>query len=283
MKPEPHRAEAAAQRQGAEGNDRGPRSSPDHEAISEQLEFTNNLIQNCAVAIFVIDQDHRVVNWNRACEALTGLQASEVIGTADQWKPFYDYQRPCLSDLIVDQAIGNLPEYYGTFGKSALLPKGYHAEGWYPGLGGDDRYVIFDAAPVFNRKGELVAAIETLQDITASKVAEEERRQLIYDLREALSEIKTLTGLLPICSACKKIRNPEGYWKQIEAYIMEHSDAEFSHGLCPECTEKLYPGRNQRLAAAKQLEEKRAGSRQRPPRVVPPATPGAKPRPKKGT
>ena len=61
------------------------------------------------------------------------------------------------------------------------------------------------------------------------------------ELQEALSEIKTLSGLLPICASCKKIRDDQGYWNQIEAYISEHSEAEFSHGICPKCSEKLYP------------------------------------------
>ena len=61
------------------------------------------------------------------------------------------------------------------------------------------------------------------------------------ELQLALTEIKTLRGILPICSSCKKIRNDKGYWEQIECYISEHSDAEFSHGLCQECAKKLYP------------------------------------------
>ncbi len=71
--------------------------------------------------------------------------------------------------------------------------------------------------------------------------AEEAREKLIRELREALARIKTLSGMLPICMSCKKIRDDKGYWNQIEAYISEHSEAEFSHGLCPECAKKLYP------------------------------------------
>jgi hypothetical protein len=61
------------------------------------------------------------------------------------------------------------------------------------------------------------------------------------DLKRALSEIKQLRGIIPICSSCKKIRDDKGYWHQVEAYISEHSDAMFSHGICPECMKKLYP------------------------------------------
>lgn len=72
--------------------------------------------------------------------------------------------------------------------------------------------------------------------------AEEEREKLVRELQEALDKIKTLRGIIPICASCKKIRDDKGYWNQIEAYIRDHSDAEFSHGLCPECAKKIYPG-----------------------------------------
>jgi len=64
---------------------------------------------------------------------------------------------------------------------------------------------------------------------------------LIKELQEALAKVKTLSGLLSICASCKKIRDDKGYWNQIETYIRDHSQAEFSHGLCPDCLEKLYP------------------------------------------
>ena len=73
------------------------------------------------------------------------------------------------------------------------------------------------------------------------KRAEEERDVLVRQLQHALANIKTLHGLLPICSSCKKIRDDHGYWNQLETYIGAHTDAEFTHGLCPECIQKLYP------------------------------------------
>ena len=69
-----------------------------------------------------------------------------------------------------------------------------------------------------------------------------EREKLIGELRKALAEVKRLSGLLPICASCKKVRNDQGYWEQIETYVREHSEADFSHGICPECFQKLYPG-----------------------------------------
>src|SRR4030042_1216418 len=74
-----------------------------------------------------------------------------------------------------------------------------------------------------------------------NRQADEDKSKLIIQLQPSLSEIKKLSGLLPICSSCKKIRDDKGYWNQIESYIREHSEAEFSHGICPECAKKLYP------------------------------------------
>ena len=79
------------------------------------------------------------------------------------------------------------------------------------------------------------------QEIAERKLAEVERERLIQELQDALTKVKTLSGLIPICSSCKKIRDDKGYWNQVEAYITEHSNAEFSHGFCPDCIKKLYP------------------------------------------
>jgi hypothetical protein len=68
-----------------------------------------------------------------------------------------------------------------------------------------------------------------------------ERKKLITELQDSITAVKTLRGLLPICSSCKKVRDDKGYWSQIENYIAKHSEAEFSHGLCPDCMERLYP------------------------------------------
>ena len=73
------------------------------------------------------------------------------------------------------------------------------------------------------------------------KQADEEKSKIIKELQSALEQVKTLSGMLPICASCKKIRDDRGYWNKIEAYIAKHSDAEFSHGICPECARELYP------------------------------------------
>jgi PAS domain S-box-containing protein len=93
----------------------------------------------------------------------------------------------------------------------------------------------------YDENGNLLGTEGIIRDITERKRAEEEREQLIIELRDALSKIKTLSGMLPICVSCKKIRDDKGYWNQIESYIKHHSEAEFSHSICPECAKTLYP------------------------------------------
>ena len=78
--------------------------------------------------------------------------------------------------------------------------------------------------------------------VSGEKIISDNNKILIGKLQKSLDEIKTLSGLLPICSACKKIRDDDGYWKQIEHYISEYTEAKFSHSICPDCKEKLYPG-----------------------------------------
>jgi len=78
-------------------------------------------------------------------------------------------------------------------------------------------------------------------EIKERKLAQIEKDSLIVELKDALNEVNTLSGLLPICASCKKIRDDNGYWNQIESYIRDRSEAEFSHSICPECSKKLYP------------------------------------------
>lgn len=210
-------------------------------SFEDRIEIYESMIGHCAVAIFAIDTSHRIIHWNKACEELTGFKAEEMLGTHNHWKAFYEDQRPCLSDILIDGKTENLLDHYEVYGSSILMPYSLHAEGWYPQVGGRERYLIFDASPVFGRDQKLLAAIETLQDISELKRTEEERKRLNIKLQDALDRIKTLSGLIPICAWCKKIRDDKGYWNQIEEYLEQHSDASFSHGVCPDCFNIFFP------------------------------------------
>jgi len=100
-------------------------------------------------------------------------------------------------------------------------------------------------------------AIITSQDITEQKTVELDRIKLIEKLQQALSEVETLRGLLPICACCKKIRDDKGYWNHIEAYLRKHAHAEFTHTLCPDCVKQYYPDLWEKMRTEK---EQAAGS-----------------------
>ena len=109
---------------------------------------------------------------------------------------------------------------------------------------GETRWILLRTTIVREHHGEIIALEGIASDITGRKRQEGERKRLIRNLRRALAEVKTLSGLLPICSHCKKVRDDQGYWQQIDAFITEHSDLFFSHGLCPECLTRHYPEYN---------------------------------------
>jgi hypothetical protein len=95
--------------------------------------------------------------------------------------------------------------------------------------------------PYFGPDGTFLGYRGTDKDITMRRGLEEERERLIIELQESLDNVKTLKGLVPICSSCKKIRDDGGYWQQVEEYVAKHTEADFSHGLCDECAHTLYP------------------------------------------
>jgi PAS domain S-box-containing protein len=128
---------------------------------------------------------------------------------------------------------------------------------------------------VEERSAELKKLNDDLQtDITQRKIVERERERLIADLREAIAKIKILTGLLPMCAWCKKVRDDKGYWKKVETYVQEHSDASFTHGICPDCLKKVDPetyrieiGKNGEANGMPVSERRQKGRGQITPRV----------------
>jgi len=169
-----------------------------HRLLAEEKEFAENLIQNSAAPTFVLDNAHRVICWNLACEELTGFKASEVVGTDEHWKAFYNLRRPVLADFVIDGNQEEVTRFYQYFSRSNVVPGGIRAMGWFPELNGSDRFIVFSAAPIYGKQGELIAVVETLEDITEQKRQEEKILQansLLTATLEATADAIMVTDL----------------------------------------------------------------------------------------
>ncbi|NVK19145.1 MAG: EAL domain-containing protein [Methylocystaceae bacterium] len=140
------------------------------QSLKDKEKLLHEVIQGCPVPMFVIDQDHKVSHWNKACEAIIGTSSQEVVGTKDQWKPFYDHERPVLADLVLDNKLEDLTEYYsGIWAASALIEDGWEANDYFPNFKNGAKWLHFMAAPLHDQNGQVVGAVETLQDVTHQK------------------------------------------------------------------------------------------------------------------
>ncbi len=189
---------------------------------------------------WVINKKGEVILWNHAIERLTNIKAEDIVGKSNYEYaiPFFGKRRPVLIDLALepDKALGC--DYNHLNKKRKIIT---NTEDFYPLMGQDGLYLSATASPLYDSSGEIIGGIETVRDITKQKLFElEKEKNTKEELAKALSNVKLLSGLLPICATCKKIRDDSGDWNQLEEYIDAHSEAEFSHGICPQCVEEFY-------------------------------------------
>ncbi|MFH0725631.1 MAG: PAS domain-containing protein [Pseudomonadota bacterium] len=105
----------------------------------------------------------------------------------------------------------------------------------------DGRWMMITVDPIFDDEGYIIKAVHIARDITRRTMIQNEKEQLILELQKALAKVTLLSGLVPICASCKKIRDDKGYWTQIESFIQKYASVDFSHSICPDCAKKLYP------------------------------------------
>lgn len=176
------------------------------------------------VIYFLLGEEGIVTSLNPAFEVITGWSQEEWLG-----RPFLPLVHPEDRQLAVEkfrQVLGG--KAVPAHGLRFLSKSGEYLHGEVIGV------------PRI-KEGRITGQFGFVRDVTERKRSEAEKEKLIAELKEALSSVKTLSGLLPICASCKRIRDDQGYWKKLEEYISAHSDAIFSHCLCPECARKLYP------------------------------------------
>ncbi|HAX94087.1 MAG TPA: histidine kinase, partial [Bacteroidales bacterium] len=142
--------------------------------LSESEDRLRKMIEGASVPVFVIDKNHKVVYWNKAMSACTGVKAKDVIGTNQHWKGTYLTEHPCLADLVVDGAYNKISEVYPDIAhKSRILEGAYEAINFFPSMGEQGKWLHFTASPVYDTKHNIIAALETVVDITDLKLAEE--------------------------------------------------------------------------------------------------------------
>ena len=150
----------------------------------------HQIIENSPVASFVLDAEHRVTHWNMACSKLTGIDRFDMMGRRDAWTAFYPEERPLLADLIIDGTIEaqSGPLYEGRARRSETIDDAYEVEAFFPKMDDGGRWLFFTAAPLLDAQGAVVGAIETLQDVTQRRRAEEELRRHRAELEELVTE-----------------------------------------------------------------------------------------------
>lgn len=199
------------------------------EALHESEERFRIIAEQTGQLVYDFESETGILHWAGAVEEVTGYIPEEL-------------QSLTISDWRQNIHPDDYDSVIAAIADAAKSSKQYLIE--YRLRCKDGKFIYVEDRGVF-LKNELQTTQRTLgaiANITDRKTASMERESLISSLQSALSDVKTLSGLVPICSNCKKIRDDRGYWTQLEAYIQEHSTAKFSHGVCPECMSKLYPG-----------------------------------------
>jgi PAS domain S-box-containing protein len=181
------------------------------------------LFENSLDGILLTSPDGRIYDANPSACALLGRTREQIIAAT----------RADLVDTS-DPTVARLVEERKRTGKAHGELIARHSDGTL--------FPIEISSVVFSDAEGNQFTCMMIRDISSRRRAEAEREQLIVELQEALSKVKLLSGLLSICASCKKIHNEHGHWESLETYIRNRSAADFSHGLCPECLQRLYPG-----------------------------------------
>jgi PAS domain S-box-containing protein len=190
------------------------------------MRLRQRILDTIPIPVFYKDAARAYLGCNDAHARFLGVTRDAVVG-----KTVHDLSPPELA-RIYDERDLELLRQPGS--------QVYEAEVDCRPLG-EKRLVVFHKATFEATGGGVGGIVGALVDVTERTRAERHREEMIAELRLALEKVRKLSGLLPICANCKKIRDDKGYWNQIESYIHAHSEAEFSHGICPDCLEKLYP------------------------------------------
>jgi PAS domain S-box-containing protein len=142
-------------------------------SLEDKETTLNAILLESPIPQFVIDRDHKILYWNHALAAQSGIMAHKVIGTDQQWRAFYTSQRPCLADLLVDESLDKIPKWYADkYAKFALINNAYEVTDFFPQMGKEGKWLHFTAGLIKNRNGDIIGAVESLENITDRKTTE---------------------------------------------------------------------------------------------------------------
>lgn len=198
--------------------------------LQDQRELLRVTLSSIGDGVIATNSEGKISFINSVAESLTGWPGSEAIG-----KPLDDVFR-IISERTRESLMNPMENLLNT-GKISSPDSRWLLHGRQ----GAKIPIWSSGAPIRDKKEQVRGLILVFRDTSLQRQSEAEKDALIAELEKAMKKVKLLSGLLPICASCKKIRDDKGYWNQIEAYIRSHSEAEFSHSICPDCVEKLYP------------------------------------------
>jgi PAS domain S-box-containing protein len=193
--------------------------------MEEQLRELSRAVEQSPASIVITDCAGNIEYVNPRFINVTGYTMAEVLGKNPR--------------ILKSGEMS--PEAYGVLWKTITTGNEWRGEFHNKKKNGELYWESASISPIRDSAGRVTHYVGVKEDITVRKQTETERDLLIHDLEEALANVKSLSGLLPICANCKKIRDDQGYWSQVESYIETHSEATFTHGICPDCIKKLYP------------------------------------------
>ena len=196
-------------------------------SVEEALEYAENIVDTVREPLLVLDDNLRVISANRSFYRGFRVSPEESEGRLVYELGNNQWDIPKLRELLEEILPQNT-----TFDD-------FEVEHEFNVIG--RRVMLLNARRLYRKTNQTQMILLAFEDVTERKRMEDALLQEKERLQEALNEIKKLSGLLPICSVCKNIRDDKGYWNQIESYISDHSEAVFNHSLCAECAKKLYP------------------------------------------
>ncbi len=242
-------------------------------SLEKEQDFLKAVLTNIEDGIVACDEKGILTLFNRAAREFHGLEEKSM--EADKWASHYDLYMPNGETQMEKEDVPLYQAFQGEHVQKkemVISPKD-----------GKKRILIANGQPLLNKNGKKIGAVVSMNDITEQKKSqdalrsafddlemkvqerteeliqvnrdlrneiderrkiEQEKEKLIFELQEAIERIKTLSGIVPICMYCKQIRDDKGYWNNLEKFISEHSEAQFSHSICPKCFREKYPELN---------------------------------------